>query len=226
MKKIIAINTSPRAGWNTAQFVEAAAKGAESAGAEVEYIDLYKLEKFTGCMSCFGCKLEKTFGKCVYHDGLYPVLEKIRTADGLIIGSPNYLSNLTAGFRALYERLIFQYLTYNKENPNCNQNRIPVLLIATSNCAVEMYDALGYTAMLEGYKQTLTAFVGPTEVLTFGNTLQVKDYSKYNWTMFDPEAKKTYHDEQFETELAKAFDMGKKYYNEQDAEAPYIQFGI
>ena len=51
MKKIIAINCSPRSAWNTATLVREAAKGAEQQGAEVESIDLYKLEKFTGRVS-------------------------------------------------------------------------------------------------------------------------------------------------------------------------------
>ena len=48
MKKIIAINASPRSEWNTGSLVREAAKGAESAGAEVEVIDLYKLKNFKG----------------------------------------------------------------------------------------------------------------------------------------------------------------------------------
>lgn len=208
MKKIIAINAGPRTNWNTAQLVKEVGKGAESKGAEVEYIDLYKLDKFTGCISCFGCKLEASFGKCACHDGLFEVLEKIRTADGLIIGSPNYIGNLTAGFRALYERLIFQYLTYNKEKSNCNEHFIPTVLIMTSNCPEEMYGERGYTELLEGYRRTLSAIVGPTKVLTCGDTLQVDDYSKYDWTNFDPEAKKKRHDETFGDYLAKAFELG------------------
>ena len=47
MKKIVAINCSPRIAWNTATLVREAAKGAEGRGAEVEMIDLYKLEKLT-----------------------------------------------------------------------------------------------------------------------------------------------------------------------------------
>lgn len=74
------------------------------AGAEVEKFDLFRLEKYTGCISCFGCKKEKFKGHCIVRDGLTPVLDAIREADGLIIGSPNYLSELTASFRALYER--------------------------------------------------------------------------------------------------------------------------
>lgn len=210
MKKIIAINAGPRMGWNTEKLIKSAVKGAEEAGCSVEVINLFRLEKFTGCISCFGCKQEKNFGKCICRDGLYDVLEKIRNADGLIIGSPNYLGNLTASFRALYERLIFQSLTYNKETPNCNQHMIPVILIMTSNCSEEMYDEIGYTALLNNYKETLSKFVGPAEILCCGNTVQVKDYSKYNWTMFDPEAKKMHHEETFENYLAKAYELGSK----------------
>lgn len=209
MKKIIAINAGPRKGWNTDQLINAVANGAEEAGYETEYVDLFKLQKYTGCVSCFGCKLEKTYGKCVCRDGLYDVLEKIRLADGLIIGSPNYLGNLTASFRALYERLVFQSLTYNKETPCCNEHKIPVVLIMTSNCGEEMYEMTGYKSLLEQYKSTLDSFVGPTEILCCGNTLQVEDYSKYNWTMFDPEEKQKRHDATFGEYLEKAFALGK-----------------
>lgn len=207
--KVIAIHAGPRKGWNTDQLIRSAAKGAETTGAEVEYIDLFKLEKYTGCISCFGCKRQATFGRCVCRDGLTDVLDKIRNADALIIGSPNYLGNMTAGFRALYERLVFQSLTYNKEQPCCNEHPIPVILIMTSNCGEEHYEAVGYAALIENYKNTLSTFVGPTEVLVCGDTLQVDDYSKYSWTMFDPSAKKKHHDETFGMYLDKAFSMGK-----------------
>ena len=65
MKKIIAINASPRANWNTAQLVKEAGLGAKGQNAEVKVIDLYKLDKFTGCISCFGCKLPENLGKCI-----------------------------------------------------------------------------------------------------------------------------------------------------------------
>lgn len=208
MKHIVAINASPRSGWNTSKLVEEAAKGAKEAGATVEIIDLYKLESFQGCISCFGCKLPKTFGQCVSKDGLSEVLDKIRKADGLILGSPNYLGNLTAGFRALYERLVFQSLTYNRERPNCNEHLIPVLLITTSNYDESVYDKVGYTGMLESCKQKLDTFVGPTKVMVYGNTLQVDDYSKYDWTIFDPMQKKVNHEAVFPLKLKEAYEFG------------------
>ena len=78
MKKIIAVNASPRTGWNTDILVHEAAMGAKSTGADVEFIDLYKLQNFKGCASCFGCKTENHAGACVLKDDLYDVLQKIR----------------------------------------------------------------------------------------------------------------------------------------------------
>ena len=155
MKKIIAINSSPRTTWNTASLVREAAKGAESEGAQVKVFDLYKLEKFTGCISCFGCKLPEHLGVCVCRDGFTEVLDEIRHADGLIIGTPNYLGDVSAAFRSLYERLIFQSLSYKTEPRSYNRHLIPVLFIMTSICAEEFYDKIGYDKMLENYKNTL-----------------------------------------------------------------------
>ena len=204
-KKIIAVNAGPRMGWNTETLIKEASKGAESAGAVVERFDLFRLERYTGCISCFGCKKEKFKGHCICRDGLTPVLDAIREADGLIIGSPNYLSEVTASFRALYERLIFQNLTYTVENPCCNEHPIPVLFIMTSNAP-----DTAYLDMVRNYQQVFSRFVGPTEILVSGNTLQLKDYSKtdWPWTMFDPAAKMERHETVFPEECKKAFEMG------------------
>ncbi len=205
-KKIIVVNAGPRKGWNTDTLITEAAKGAEAAGAVTERFDLFKLERYTGCISCFGCKKEKNKGHCICRDALTPVLDAVRGSDGLIIGSPNYLGDLTASFRALYERLIFQNLTYNLETPCCNEHPVPVLLIMTSNAP-----DTAYLDKLQNYQQTFSRFVGPAQILVSGNTLQLKDYSStdWPWTMFDPEAKKTRHETVFPEEMKKAFEMGK-----------------
>jgi len=209
-KKIVVVNAGPRKGWNTDTLLEEAAKGAEDAGALIEKFDLFRLERYTGCISCFGCKKEKNKGHCICRDGLTPVLDAIRESDGLIIGSPNYLSEMTASFRALYERLIFQSLTYNIENPCCNQKIVPVLLIMTSNAP-----DTAYRGLLENYRQTLSRFVGPCQAFVSGDTLQLKDYSKtdWPWTMFDPKAKKERHDTVFPVERKTVYEMGKAMIN-------------
>lgn len=205
-KRIVVVNAGPRKGWNTDILLTEAAKGAEEAGAEIISFDLFKLEKYTGCISCFGCKKEQFKGHCICSDGLTPVLDAIRESDGLIIGSPNYLSNVTASFRALYERLVFQNLTYNRENPCCKEKDVPVLFIMTSNAP-----DTAYTELVNSYKQTFSAFIGPCDVLVSGETLQVNDYRKldWEWSMFDPEKKKERRETVFLEECKNAFEMGK-----------------
>ena len=154
-------------------------------------------------LSSFGCKREASYGRCACRDGLTPVLDKIRNADGLIIGTPNYLGEGTAGFRALYERLVFQVLTYNREQMCCNEHPIPVLLIMTSNAPDQMYAQL-----LKNYQGTLSNFVGPTTTFACGDTLQVNDYSKFNWTLFDPAAKQARRETDFPQKMAQVFDLG------------------
>ncbi|MCR5663063.1 MAG: flavodoxin family protein [bacterium] len=204
-KKIVAVNAGPRIGWNTDTLINEASKGAESAGASVEKFNLFRLEKYTGCISCFGCKKEKNKGRCICRDGLTKVLDSIREADGLIIGSPNYLGEMTASFRALYERLVFQNLTYNKENPCCNDHFIPVLLIMTSN-APDTY----FMEIMKNYQQVLSRFVGPADIFVSGDTLQLKDYGKtdWEWSLFDPASKKIRHETVFPRECQEVFAKG------------------
>lgn len=206
-KNIVIVNAGPRKGWNTDTLIAEASKGAEAAGATVERFDLFKLEKYTGCISCFGCKKEKNKGHCICRDGLMPILDAIRRSDGLIIGSPNYLGELTASFRALYERLVFQNLTYNRDTPCCNEHPVPVLLIMTSNAPDTMYKRL-----LENYQQVLSNFVGPTKIFVSGDTLQLRDYSKtdWEWSIFDPEAKQQRHDTVFPQECKEVYKMGSE----------------
>lgn len=207
MKRIVIVNAGPRKGWNTDTLLHEAEAGAKENGYEIIWFDLFRLEKYTGCISCFGCKREKFKGHCICKDGLTPVLDAIREADGLVIGSPNYLSNCTASFRALYERLIFQNLTYNVEHPCCNERFISTLLIITSNAP-----AGRYPNMVEEYQNTFSRFVGPTTVYVSGDTLQLKDYSKtdWPWTLFDEERKQRRHEEIFPKEKEEVRQLSAK----------------
>ncbi|MBQ3232236.1 MAG: flavodoxin family protein [Clostridia bacterium] len=207
MKKIIAINTSPRTGWNTDILVREAAEGAKSAGAQVEFINLYKLQNFKGCASCFGCKNEAHPGACVFKDDLLEVLQKVRESDGLILGSPVYLGDVTSALRALFERLVFPFITYKTEIASYNTRKIPVLFILTSGAPAEFNQNL-----LTRYKGTLDAFIGPTETFISGDTLQVNDYEKYAWTMFDPEKKRERRNTVFPEERKQAYNLGAEHF--------------
>ncbi len=67
-----------------------------------------------------------------------------------------------------------------------------------------------YLGLLRNYQQTLSRFVGPTELLVSGDTLQLKDYGRtdWPWTMFDPEAKQKRRETVFPQECRKAYERG------------------
>ena len=81
-------------------------------------------------------------------------------------------------------------------------------MIMTSNVSEEMYPQMGYEEMLSKYQQSLANWVGPTKTFVCGNTLQVHDCEKYDWTMFDVDAKRRRHDEVFPGELQSVFALG------------------
>lgn len=209
MKNIIVINASPRKNWNTAQLVKEAQKGAESAGAQTQYIDLYDLN-FTGCRSCLACKRKGAVrNKCYWKDDLSPLIDKIIASDGIIIGSPIYLGEPTAQFRALYERLVFCVLSYDDRSSYLNK-KIPTGLIYTMNAPLAYYESAlrpALAAVEAGLRHLLKG-----DVLTYGacDTLQVNGYNQYNMAMFDEEHKKQMRNNQFPQDLAHAFEMGKQ----------------
>ena len=204
--KTILINASPRKNWNTAQLLREAKKGAESVGAETEYIDLYDLN-FTGCRSCLACKAKGAEkAKCFWNDDLSPVIDRILHADNLIIGSPIYFGEPTAQFRALFERLLFCAMSYDSHT-SAFEGKVNVGLIYTMN-APEQYYETGMKPAFAMHESLLKLLCGEVRTYASCDTLQVADYSKYDMSVFSEEAKKAQHENQFPLDLKAAFDMG------------------
>ena len=215
-KKVIILNGSPRKNFNTAKMLKEAQRGAESVGAEVEYIDLVNLN-YKGCISCFACKRKgsTTNGLCAYKDDLRPVLERILQSDALIIGSPIYFSYPTGMFRNLIERMLFAANTYLKDEKNGLTKKvlnktIPTGIIYTMNCPENMAKDYKYPTILEPDEMYINHLFGYCEVLNSYDTYQFSDYSKYDIDLFDEKDKAKQRDEQFPKDLEKAFDLGKR----------------
>ena len=188
--KVIAINGSPRKNWNTDTLLKKVLEGAESAGAETEMVYLYDL-KFCGCKSCMACKLKKEPrpNRCVLRDELTPVLDKVHEADAVVLGSPIYFSEVTGEMRSFVERFLFQYLNYDDHTKPLSPAK-KTALVFTMNCPETMFDQVGYRELFQRYENWMKLYFGHCETLLSADTMQVKDYSRFHWTMFDPEEKR------------------------------------
>ncbi len=210
MKSLIAINGSPRKNWNTAELLKHAMKGAEEAGAETELINLYSLN-FKGCTSCFACKLKsRPHGSCAMKDDLSPVLEKVKAADAVVFGSPIYFMNLSAGMIAFIERLFFSNYIYSDEIPTVFPKKLPSAFIYTMNMTEKHFEFFNMKERLGMYETFTTRIlrVAP-KVLRAYDTVQFKDYSRYESSIFDPEEKFAYREKHFADDCAAAYEIGR-----------------
>lgn len=69
---------------------------------------------------------------------------------------------------------------------------------------------IAYGKKAEEVAQSFKALNGSVEVYACCDTLQVKDYSKYNMASFSEEHKRAVRQKQFPKDLEKAFEMGAK----------------
>ena len=212
MKKIYAVNGSPRKNGNTAQLLQKALEGAASVGAEVKLIQLADLN-FSGCRSCFACKkLANPAPGCVLKDDLAENLKELLQADGIIMGSPIYFGAESGLCRNFLERLFFPMLRYTNPPSSRAEKRIDFGFIYTMNVPENVMDEYGYNAYLQSQSQTPGLIFNSRNIYTLYacDTHQFDDYSKYECTLFDAGHKDKMRKTQFVSDLAKAFEMGRK----------------
>ena len=207
--KTIILNGSPRKDWNTALLLKSAQKGAEAAGAETEYIDLFDL-RYTGCRSCLACKRKGVPEpcRCYFQDELTPVLERVWHSDHLILGSPIYFGEPTGQLRNFLERIIFPALSYNSFS-TVFTGKVDVDVFLTMNAPEEAYEKL-YRAKMEEYFAPFHMLNGAIAIHPIWDTVQVKDYSKYEMDGIDGAHKQARHDAEFPAELKRAFAVGRR----------------
>ena len=106
--KVIAICGSPKPKGNTALALEILGEklksymsGSHAENLKYEIVYLKKLD-IRPCNACNGCYGE---GKCVQDDDINMLLNKLLTADGIVLGSPTYFSNVTGRMQMFIERI-------------------------------------------------------------------------------------------------------------------------
>jgi multimeric flavodoxin WrbA len=99
--KVLMIGASPRKKSNTMQVLEECAQVLEGEGLEVEIVSLRK-QKIESCHACLKCS---KIHKCKLDDGLNEIIDKIRAADGFIVGTPVYFGTARGDLMAALQRI-------------------------------------------------------------------------------------------------------------------------
>ena len=101
--KVLILNGSPKANGNTALALKEMLPVFEKEGIEAEIYHIGN-QVIRGCIGCGGCHKA---GKCVFDDAVNEVAEKLKNADGLVVGSPVYYASANSSLTALLDRLFF-----------------------------------------------------------------------------------------------------------------------
>ncbi|MBN2588911.1 MAG: flavodoxin family protein [Sedimentisphaerales bacterium] len=138
-KNVLGISTSPRRNGNSDLLIKKALSGAESVGANVEYLSLndYKIGPCIECNSCY-----KT-GRCVIKDDYEQVLEKILNADRLIFATPVFFMSVCAQAKLLIDRgqcLWAEKYILKRENTNSSRDYRAMVIATGGSKSKKQYE--------------------------------------------------------------------------------------
>lgn len=112
-KTVLILSSSPRRGGNSDLLCDQFMLGAKEAGNQAEKIFLRDKE-INYCVACDVCK--RNGGNCVQKDDMPQVLEKIITADVIVMATPVYFYTMAAQMKTLIDRIYSKYTEVrNKE---------------------------------------------------------------------------------------------------------------
>ena len=101
--KVLLINGSPKVKGNTAFALEQMAEVFAAEGIETELIHVGS-QQIRGCTGCGACYKN---GKCVFDDLVNEVAEKLKEANGIIVGSPVYYASPNGTLISFLDRLFY-----------------------------------------------------------------------------------------------------------------------
>jgi NAD(P)H-dependent FMN reductase len=105
-KSVIIISGSPRVGGNSDAVAEFAKQRLEESGANVE-IFCVREETIAPCIGCDGCK--GTREVCVHRDRAAELIERIYSADAVLLAAPLYYTSVPGTVKVLFDRFYVHY---------------------------------------------------------------------------------------------------------------------
>lgn len=104
--KVVAFNGSPKKEGNTYHAIKMVAEELEKEGIEVEIIHVAN-KAIRGCLACNGCARNGN-EKCVIdNDDVNEWIQKMKNADGIILGSPVHYSAIGGTMKSFLDRAFY-----------------------------------------------------------------------------------------------------------------------
>lgn len=138
--KVVAFNGSARKDGNTSILINRVFDELQKEGIETELFQ-FAGKKIRGCIACMKCFENKDQRCSNKNDVLNECLEKMIEADGIILGSPTYFSNVSTEIKALIDRAGLVAIA----NDHMFKRKVGAAVIAVRRAgSVSVFDAINY----------------------------------------------------------------------------------
>jgi multimeric flavodoxin WrbA len=123
--KVIAINGSPRATGNTFHALRMAGEQIEARGIDFEIIHIGN-KAVRGCLACGKCRENRNEQCVITSDPLNEWIQKMKQADGIILGSPVYYSGIPGTMKSFLDRVFY----VSGSNGNLFRHKVGAAMVA------------------------------------------------------------------------------------------------
>jgi multimeric flavodoxin WrbA len=138
--KVVALNGSARKGGNTAILLRYVLKELEKEGIETELIELSGA-RIHGCLACRKCSSRKDRRCSQTGDIGNFYIGKMEEADGILLGSPTYVADISPEIKALMDRACL----VSKANGGMFRRKVGAAVVAVRRAgAIHAFDALNH----------------------------------------------------------------------------------
>jgi multimeric flavodoxin WrbA len=138
--KVVALNGSARKGGNTAILLGYVLRELEKEGIGTELIEMSGA-KIHGCLACRECSKNKDRRCGQKNDMGNAYIEKMEQADGILLGSPTYVADVSSEMKALMDRACL----VSKANGGIFRRKVGAAVVAVRRAgAMHAFDTLNH----------------------------------------------------------------------------------
>jgi multimeric flavodoxin WrbA len=138
--KVVAFNGSARKGGNTSILLRYVLKELEAEGIETELIEMSGT-KIHGCLACRKCSQNRNRRCSQTSDMGNAYIEKMEQADGILLGSPTYVADVSPEIKALMDRACL----VSKSNGGIFRHKVGAAVVAVRRAgALHAFDTLNH----------------------------------------------------------------------------------